>query len=222
MITICTGCETRYRLDDAKVPRRVIRVRCPGCAAVFELDGTQAVQPEPVAPAARQDTTGPSGPIGVAASPPPPASRPPATPPPPATPEKAVPEVAAADPAPVRSGNTATPAPAKPSGAKVATPEPAQPVASLAVEEPPAEPTRRRSRDKARMLARAIVSDILVYNREQRDKALAEGNMLEALGAEIKKSWELYKEKVGEEVANSTNHFRDALNEILADGERIF
>ena len=43
-----------------------------------------------------------------------------------------------------------------------------------------------------------------------------------ALGQEIKKSWELYKEKVTPEVANSTNHFRDALNEILADGENIF
>ena len=72
------------------------------------------------------------------------------------------------------------------------------------------------------MLARALVSDILVYNRDMRDSALAEGNLLETLGAEIKKSWELYKEKVTPEVANSTNHFRDALNEILAEGEKVF
>ena len=45
---------------------------------------------------------------------------------------------------------------------------------------------------------------------------------LEALGAEIKKSWELYKEKVTPEVANSNNHFRDALNEILAEGDKVF
>ena len=48
-----------------------------------------------------------------------------------------------------------------------------------------------------------------------RDQALAEGNLLEALGPEIKKSWELYKEKVTPEVANSSDHFRDALNDIL-------
>lgn len=72
------------------------------------------------------------------------------------------------------------------------------------------------------MLARALVSDILVYNRELRDKAMADGNLLEVLGGEIKKSWELYKEKVTPEVANSTNHFRDALNEILADGNKVF
>ena len=47
-------------------------------------------------------------------------------------------------------------------------------------------------------------------------------SLLEALGAEIKKSWELYKEKVTPEVANGSNHFRDALNDILADGEKIF
>ena len=42
MITTCTGCQTRYRLDDGRVPRRRIRVRCPRCEAVFALDGTQA------------------------------------------------------------------------------------------------------------------------------------------------------------------------------------
>ena len=72
------------------------------------------------------------------------------------------------------------------------------------------------------MLARALVSDIMVYNRDLYDRAKAEGNLLEALSAEIKKSWELYKDKVTPEVANSSNHFRDALNEILADGENIF
>ncbi len=80
----------------------------------------------------------------------------------------------------------------------------------------------RRRRSKEEMLARALVSDILVYNRDQRDAALRAGNLVEALGPEIKKSWELYKEKVGPEVANSTNHFREALNEILAEGEKIF
>ena len=62
----------------------------------------------------------------------------------------------------------------------------------------------------------------MVYNRDLYDQAKAEDNLLEALGAEIKKSWELYKEKVGEDVANDSDHFRNALNDILADGEKIF
>ena len=81
---------------------------------------------------------------------------------------------------------------------------------------------RRPRRDKTEMLARALVSDIVVYNRETRDRALAEGNLLEVLGPEIKKSWELYKEKVGASTANSTTYFKDALNEILADGRKLF
>ena len=80
----------------------------------------------------------------------------------------------------------------------------------------------RRRRSKEEMYARALVSDILVYNREKRDQALKEGNLVEALGAEIKKSWELYKEKVTPEVANSTDHFKKALNDILAEGKELF
>ena len=40
MITTCTHCSARYRLDGEKVPHRMIRVRCPGCQEVFTLDGT--------------------------------------------------------------------------------------------------------------------------------------------------------------------------------------
>ncbi len=84
------------------------------------------------------------------------------------------------------------------------------------------DPQQKRQRDKARRLARALVSDILVYNREKRDKALASGNLVQALAGEIKKSWEVYKERVTPEVANSTDHFREALNDILAEGQKIF
>jgi predicted Zn finger-like uncharacterized protein len=76
--------------------------------------------------------------------------------------------------------------------------------------------------DRARRLARVLVSDILCYHREKRDQALLDGNLMTALGDEIKKSWELYKQKVGPEIANSTDHFKQALNEILADGQKLF
>ena len=76
--------------------------------------------------------------------------------------------------------------------------------------------------DRAKRLARVLVSDILWYNRDKRDQALQEGTLMTALSEEIKKSWELYKDKVGADVANSTNFFKEALNEILADGQEIF
>jgi predicted Zn finger-like uncharacterized protein len=80
----------------------------------------------------------------------------------------------------------------------------------------------RSSDDRAKRLARVLVSDILWYNREKRDQALSDGTLMTALGEEIKKSWELYKEKVGSEAAQSTNYFKEALNEILADGQEVF
>jgi len=76
--------------------------------------------------------------------------------------------------------------------------------------------------DRAKRLARVLVSDILWYNREKRDQALQDGTLMATLSEEIKKSWELYKEKVGPEVAQSTNYFKEALNEILADGQEVF
>jgi predicted Zn finger-like uncharacterized protein len=75
---------------------------------------------------------------------------------------------------------------------------------------------------RAKRLARVLVSDILCYNQEKRDQALIDGNLMAVLGDEIKKSWELYKEKVGPGIAKSTNYFKEALNEILADGQSVF
>jgi len=76
--------------------------------------------------------------------------------------------------------------------------------------------------DRAKRLARVLVSDILCYNQEVRDQALRDGTLMTVLGAEIKKSWELYKEKIGPDEANSSNYFKEALNEILADGQKVF
>jgi len=87
----------------------------------------------------------------------------------------------------------------------------------------PAKPSRGgKGEDRAKRLARVLVSDILYYNRERRDEALRDGTLMSALSDEIKKSWELYKEKVGPDAAQSTSYFKEALNEILADGQEVF
>ena len=83
-------------------------------------------------------------------------------------------------------------------------------------------PEKRKKKDRARRLARVFVSDILIYNKEKRDKGLADGDLMTVLGPEIKKAWEAYKEKIGSEVSESSEYFRTALNEILADGQEIF
>jgi hypothetical protein len=75
---------------------------------------------------------------------------------------------------------------------------------------------------KARRLARALISDMVVYHPAKRQEGLRDGNLKELFEDEIKKSWEEYGEQVGKDVAESTPYFREALNEILAGGRQIF
>lgn len=77
-------------------------------------------------------------------------------------------------------------------------------------------------RQKARRLARALVSDMIAYQPEKRQQALKAGNLKAAFDEEIKKSWLEYVEQVGPELANSTPFFTEALNEILAGGQEVF
>jgi predicted Zn finger-like uncharacterized protein len=84
------------------------------------------------------------------------------------------------------------------------------------------DPDMLKKRERARRLARVFASDILEYNREKRDQGLARGDLMTVLGPEIKKAWEAYKGKIGSEVVESSGYFRDALNEILADGQKVF
>lgn len=75
---------------------------------------------------------------------------------------------------------------------------------------------------KARRLARALVSDIVTYHPDRREAALRDGTLKREFKEEIKKSWEEYVLQVGQETAQGTPHFRDALNDILARGQKVF
>ena len=75
---------------------------------------------------------------------------------------------------------------------------------------------------KARRLSRALISDLVTYFPQRRDEGLREGTLRELFREEIKKSYEEYVEQVGREFAESTPHFQDALNDILASGQKMF
>jgi hypothetical protein len=75
---------------------------------------------------------------------------------------------------------------------------------------------------RARRLARALVSDLVAYHPQKREEGLRDGTLRQLFREEIKKSYEEYVEQVGREAAESAPHFREALNEILAGGRRIF
>jgi hypothetical protein len=88
---------------------------------------------------------------------------------------------------------------------------------------PPINPFLRADpSQRARRLARALVSDLVAYHPQKREEGLRDGTLRQLFREEIKKSYEEYVEQVGRDVAESAPHFQDALNEILAGGRRLF
>ncbi len=75
---------------------------------------------------------------------------------------------------------------------------------------------------RAKRLARALVSDMVAYQPAKRADGLANGTLKQLFRDEIRKSYDEYVEQVGREVAESTAFFQDALNEVLAEGKRVF
>lgn len=240
MNATCPQCQTVFRVDPAKVPEAGVRARCSVCAGVFWV--RREAEPAAAAPAA----PAPSGP-----APPPPAPTPVAAPPAPPRPVPAPAPYSAPRAAPPAVAPGSMPPPAPPAYRPATPPAPAfrpapaqpvppaMPVAPAAYSAPapptpttqPPTPSPRRptnpflSQDpeaRARRLARALVSDIVVYHPAKRRDALRDGSLKLLFEEEIRKSWEEYVDQVGRELADSTTFFTDALNEILADGQPVF
>jgi len=75
---------------------------------------------------------------------------------------------------------------------------------------------------KARRLARALISDLISYFPQKKEEGLRDGTLKQLFREEIKKRYEGYVEQIGREFAETTTHFPDALNDILAGGQPIF
>ena len=97
--------------------------------------------------------------------------------------------------------------------ASAATPAPRAPINPFLANDPNA---------KAKRLARALVSDICVYFPQKRDEGIRDGTLKQLFREEIKKSYEEYVDQIGREFADSTTHFQDALNDVLAGGKKLF
>jgi len=74
---------------------------------------------------------------------------------------------------------------------------------------------RRDPIDRARRLARVLVSDILSYYPVRYQESRARGTLREDFADEVRKSWREYVDQVGEEVARSTPFFDEALAELF-------
>jgi len=192
----CPECRTVYRVDPRKVSAHGTLARCARCPGVFDVrrpDGEGAV-----ASGLSNGATGPGA------------------------------EFAADGPP---SAGTAVPATvgmeapaATPAAAPGTRPEEGGERDQEAVEAvlPPAPFGSADPHGRARRLARALVSDIVVYNPDRRERSLREGTLRRDFRDEINKSWEEYVAQIGNQIARETSYFRDALNEILAKGGRLF
>ncbi len=239
----CPTCETIYRVDPAKVPQGGVKARCAVCSGIIPVipsgeQGRPAAQLEAAArtrtPVTTPPTPRPS--IGIPSQRP---AAPTATPSAPPSQPRPGPQPARPQVPPRPSAPVFRPAPASlasSGAAQAARPGVSSPAAPRVpgAQPPPTRPTpappaahinpflAQDPKQKARRLARALISDMIVYQPEKRQRALREGNLKEAFAEEIKKSWEEYVLQVGEELASSTTYFTDALNEILAGGQKIF
>lgn len=180
------------------------------------------VRPTFAGPSTSSTSSTPSAPASPASTPTPPPFAPLAVPAPRTTQPRTMPPFQA----PVAPGfrppavPSVTPAPAAP----VAPSGPSAPV-------PPADGTPRRvinpflnndPNQKGKRLARALVSDMVAYLPQKREEGLKNGTLKTLFREEIKKSYEEYVDQIGKEFADSTTHFQDALNEILAGGKKMF
>ena len=69
--------------------------------------------------------------------------------------------------------------------------------------------------DKARRLARTIVSDIALYNREEIRKGIKDDNVFELLAVELERGNKLYQSRVSPEIQRRKNFYNQAIVDVL-------
>jgi len=188
----------------------------------------------PAAPRPGREESLDRGPVTATATPPSPTTGlPEFTPPPPVPPFTPGTAAGVAVP-PARSASSAagaSAAPFVPSAPPTRQPPPRRPAtppgASPAVGDGgarrPLNPFLSKDPDqRAKRLARALVSDIVTYHPAKHAEGLRDGTLKQLFREEIKKSFEEYIAQVGQPLAEGTTYFQEALNEVLAAGKKIF
>jgi len=115
------------------------------------------------------------------------------------------------------------PAPPAPASASVAAPRPVSSGPAPTGARTPINPFLANDpHAKAKRLARALVSDLVTYFPQKRQDGLRDGTLKQLFKEEIQRSYEEYVSQVGREFAESTPHFQEALNDLLAGGQKVF
>ncbi len=74
----------------------------------------------------------------------------------------------------------------------------------------------------ARLYARWLALEIVVAHGDEIEPGLAEGNLQARLGVPVLDAFNRYRDTLPEKLVNKTHYFEDALNSVLARGEKVF
>ncbi len=96
---------------------------------------------------------------------------------------------------------------------------PQEPVQSAASSQP-ASPRQSTAHEKAKRLARLIVSDIVLYNQAAVEEGIRNNTFAELLAHEIQEARTLYAQRVSEEVRKGTSYLEEAFADLIARKKR--
>lgn len=217
MIVECDNCHARYNVDENKVPAAGVKVRCNKCKQVLFIKKEPAPPSEPEVVVEREPERErpfePEQPVGEDVEKPAEPTEPPQEPESEKKEETPTPEI----PEP--------PTPVPPDAVVTHLPETEAPVEQAPEVEVPPEVTseeEQKVHDRARRLAKALASDLVLYNKEKVEAGLRDGTLVKLLGSEIRRSWEYYCQQVPKHIVESTDYFREQLNKIVGKGKEIF
>lgn len=211
MIVECTNCHAKYNVNENKIPPSGVKVKCPKCQNVIsikiETPPTPLPKIEPPPPPKIEEPPMPKAEAPIAQVPPVP------KPPEPEVPAPPEPQI----PAPPEPEVPVTPPAQKP-----VTPEP-EPV--MKVVSPPAVEMSEEDKkwhERAKRLAKALASDLVLYNQEKVEQGLRDGTLVQLLGSEIRRSWEYYCQQIPKHIIENSDYFKEQLNKIVGKGKEIF
>uniref|UniRef100_A0A7C6AFL9 Zinc finger/thioredoxin putative domain-containing protein n=1 Tax=candidate division WOR-3 bacterium TaxID=2052148 RepID=A0A7C6AFL9_UNCW3 len=217
MIVECSSCHSKYNVDESKIPATGVKVKCPKCQNVILI---KKEIPKPIPETPRVDFPPPPPKVE-----PPPAPKveppvPPEVEPPPTTKIETPKQVSVPEPPVSPPPETKIPEPPV-----VKSPDTSQ-VEVVSKPMPPPQPEMseedKKWHERARRLAKALASDLVLYNQEKVEQGLRDGTLVQLLGAEIKRSWEYYCQQIPKHIVENSDYFREQLNKIVGKGKEIF
>lgn len=112
-----------------------------------------------------------------------------------------------------------------PAPPEVSPPQPEAPKPSPPTPKPSPPPMSEEDKkwhERAKRLAKALASDLVLYNQNKVEQGLREGTLVQLLGSEIRRSWEYYSQQIPRHIVEGTDYFKEQLNKIVGKGKEIF